>query len=150
MAIATDPAGAVFGIWQGRAHIGIRLANAPGGLTWSEHFSRDFENAKKFYAAVFGYAFDDMSSDGFTYATLNLGGRPVGGIGAYPPGAPAGAPPAWSAYFGTADTDSAVATALKAGGKVLREPADSPYGRVASVSDDQGAVFSLISVAGES
>ena len=32
------------------------------------------------------------------------------------------------------------------GGTVVREAADSPYGRMATVADDQGAVFSLISM----
>ena len=62
MAIAADITGAAFGIWQARAHTGVGLANAPGALTWNEHFSRDFEGAKAFYAAVFGYEYGDMSS----------------------------------------------------------------------------------------
>ena len=31
------------------------------------------------------------------------------------------------------------------GGQVVRPASDSPYGRMAIVADDQGAVFSLIS-----
>lgn len=149
MAVAVDPAGAVFGIWQGAKHIGAGVANEPGALTWTEHFSRDtgsFEKAKAFYAAVFGYAYDDHSAEGFTYATLKLDGREVGGIGVYPPGTPESTPAAWGTYFGTADTDAAVAAVVKAGGKVLHEPSDSPYGRMAIVADNQGAVFNLISV----
>ena len=145
MAVATDITGAVFGIWQGRAQTGFGLANAPGAVTWNEHFSRDFEGAKAFYAAVFGYEYGDMSSDSFTYATLLLPGHEVGGIGAYPAGTPDSVPSAWSTYFATADTDASVAAAVKAGGTVLREAADSPYGRAATVADDQGAAFSLIS-----
>jgi len=50
--------------------------------------SRDFEGAKAFYAAVFGYEYGDMSTDGFSYATLLINGQQVvGGIGAYPEGA---------------------------------------------------------------
>lgn len=149
MAVATDTAGAVFGIWQGRKQTGVGLANAPASLVWNEHFSRDaksFEEAKKFYAAVFGYTYGDMSSDGFTYATLNLSGRPAGGIGVYPAGTPETTPAAWGTYFGATDTDQAVAAVVKAGGKVLHEPTDSPYGRMAIVTDDQGAVFNLMSV----
>src|SRR5262249_39077422 len=72
MAVATDITGAVFGIWQGGRQTGVGLANAPGALTWNEHFSRDFEGAKAFYAAVFGYEYGDMSNDQFSYATLLL------------------------------------------------------------------------------
>jgi hypothetical protein len=146
MAVATDITGAVFGIWQGREQTGIGLANAPGALTWSEHFSRDFEGAKAFYAAVFGYEYGDMSTDQFTYATLLLKGHEVGGIGAYPGETPGSMPPAWNTYFGVADVDKSVQRATEAGGSVVRQPADSPYGRVAVVTDDQGAPFSLISV----
>ncbi|WP_300607680.1 VOC family protein [Trebonia sp.] len=146
MAIAVDTTGAAFGIWQARAHTGAQLANAPGTVTWNEQMSRDFEGAKAFYAAVFGYAYGDMSGDGFSYATLLLDGHEVGGIGGYPDDAPAGTPAAWTTYFGAADTDAAVAQAVKAGGRVIRPAADSPYGRTATVTDDQGAVFSLISM----
>ena len=146
MAIAMDTTGAAFGIWQARAHTGVQVANAPGALTWSEHMSRDFEGAKAFYAAVFGYEYGDMSADGFSYATLLLNGHEVGGIGAYPADVPASIPAAWSTYFGTADTDASVATATEHGGSVVRPATDSPYGRLATVSDDQGAIFSLISM----
>jgi uncharacterized protein len=146
MGIAIDITGAAFGIWQARSHIGIGLANAPGAVTWNEHFSRDFEGAKAFYAAVFGYEYGDMSSDGFTYATLLLGGHEVGGIGAYPADVPASHPATWSTYFGTVDTDSEVAAVTNNGGSVVRPATDSPYGRTAVVTDDQGAAFSLISV----
>jgi uncharacterized protein len=146
MAVATDTTGAVFGIWQARAHSGVQLANVPGTLTWSEHMSRDFEGAKAFYAAVFGYEYADMSSDGFSYATLLLGGHEVGGVGAYPADVPQGIPAAWSTYFGTAGTDESVATATKLGGSLVRPAADSPYGRMATVADNQGAVFSMVSM----
>jgi predicted enzyme related to lactoylglutathione lyase len=146
MAVAADITGAVFGVWQGRDQTGVGVANAPGALTWNEHFSRDFEGAKAFYAAVFGYEYGDMSSDQFTYATLLLHGHEVGGVGAYPAGTPESTPSAWNTYFGTVDTDKSVQRVAEAGGAVVRPATDSPYGRVAVVTDDQGAAFSLISV----
>jgi hypothetical protein len=146
MAIATDSTGAVFGIWQAGEHSGAQLVNVPGAFTWAEHMSLDFEAAKAFYAGVFGYEYGDMSTEGFSYATLLINGQQVvGGIGAYP--AEAGAHPAmWGAYFGAADTDKAVELLTSHGGKVLRPAADSPYGRMAIVADNQGAAFSLISI----
>jgi predicted enzyme related to lactoylglutathione lyase len=77
MAIAADPGGAVFGIWQSGQHIGARRANEPGSMVWNENMSRDFEGSKAFYRAVFGYEYGDMSSDEFKYATLDLDGRPA-------------------------------------------------------------------------
>ena len=80
----------------------------------------------------------------FRYATLKLDGKEVGGIGELGGGLPPGVRAYWSTYFLVEDTDDAVATVGKAGGSVTREPRDSPYGRMAVVSDDRGAVFSLM------
>ena len=35
MAVAADPSGAVFGVWQAREHIGAQLAKEPGTLNWA-------------------------------------------------------------------------------------------------------------------
>jgi predicted enzyme related to lactoylglutathione lyase len=146
LVVASDVTGATFGVWQGRDHTGAQIANVPGAFTWSEHMSRDFEGAKAFYAAVFGYEYGDMSSDGFSYATLLINGQQVvGGIGAFPGGPDAGHRAFWSVYFGASDTDQAVDTATANGGRLIRPAADSPYGRMAIVADPEGAVFSLIS-----
>jgi predicted enzyme related to lactoylglutathione lyase len=146
MAIATDPGGAAFGIWEARAHTGIRLANEPGSLIWSENLSRSFDANKAFYGAVFGYSFGDIGAPGMKYATLDLDGRPVGGIGEIGADQPASTPAHWGTYFAVADTDAAAAKAAELGGKLLAPAWDSPYGRMAMVSDDQGAVFALMSV----
>jgi predicted enzyme related to lactoylglutathione lyase len=107
--------------------------------------SNDFDGAKAFYQAVFGYEYGDMSSEGFSYATLLIGGQQVvGGIGAYP-AETAGHAAFWGVYFGTADTDKAIELLTSHGGSVVRPASDSPYGRMAIVADNQGAVFSLIS-----
>jgi uncharacterized protein len=144
MLVAVDVTGAAFGVWQARGHIGAQVADVPGAFTWSEHMSADFEGAKAFYAAVFGYEYGDISTDTFSYATLLINGQQVvGGIGGYPPGGADAA--AWAVYFGTADTDKSVELAVSHGGRVVRPAADSPYGRMAVVADGQGAVFSLIS-----
>jgi uncharacterized protein len=147
MAVAADPGGAVFGVWQARAHTGVQLVNEPGSLTWNENMSRDFDGNKAFYRAVFGYDYSDMSSDGFNYVTADLGGRPVGGIGELDPDLPPDVPPNWAAYFGVADVDAAVARAVDLGGSVVRPAWDTPYGRMAVLADDQGAVFAIVSSA---
>jgi uncharacterized protein len=146
MAVVADPGGAVFGIWQARAHIGVGLANEPGTLCWNENFSRDFDRNKAFYRAVFGYEFGDIGDVSFNYATLKVGGTDVGGIGELDTTFPADVPPHWSSYFAVEDTNAAAAKVSAYGGSVARAPWDTPYGRMAMVSDDQGAAFSLISV----
>jgi hypothetical protein len=146
MLFAADITGAPFGVWQARNHIGAQVVNVPGAFTWSEHMSRDFEGAKAFYAAVFGYEYGDMSSDGFSYATLLINGQQVvGGIGAFPGGSDNAHQAFWGVYFGTVDTDKSVELATSHGGQIVRPASDSPYGRMAIVADNQGAVFNLIS-----
>jgi len=149
MFVATDPGGAVFGVWQARAHTGVRRANEPGSLVWSENMSRDYEGNKAFYGAVFGYSFGDISADGFNYATLDFDGRPVGGIGEIGAEHPAEMPASWGTYFAVTDTDAAVQRAVDLGGSVVAPAWDSPYGRMAVVRDDQGAVFAVMSVSEE-
>lgn len=149
MAIAADPGGAVFGIWQAQSHTGFQVANEPGSVTWNENFSRDFEGNKAFYGAVFGYSFGDMSSEEMTYATLDLNGRPVGGIGGMGAQFPAEVPAHWNLYFAAADTDATVARAVELGGNVTVPASDTPFGRMAGLTDDQGAPFSVIQVSPE-
>lgn len=57
MAIAADPTGAVFGMWQSGSHTGANLVNEPDGLTWNEVLTRDYCVAQDFYAKVFGYRY---------------------------------------------------------------------------------------------
>jgi hypothetical protein len=145
MVMAADPGGAVFGLWQARQHTGVQLANEPGSLTWNENLSRDFDGNKAFYHAVFGYEYGDIGAAGFRYATLKAGGSEVGGIGELDSSLPAEVQAHWSVYFAVEDTDAAVATVSNLGGITMRPAWDSPYGRIAVVADDHGAVFSLIS-----
>ena len=144
MAVAMDPAGAVFGLWQGERTTGLGVANEPNALSWNEQMSADFDGSKAFYQAVFGYAYQDMSGDGFKYVLPTVDGHEVGGIGEYPEGTPAGTPAAWATYFAVTDTDAAMARVTELGGRVMEPPRDSPYGRIGVVADNQGAVFSLI------
>ncbi len=145
MAIAADPGGAVFGLWQAGSHTGAGIANEPGTLCWNENFSRDFGGNKAFYQAVFGYAYESVGG-GMRYDTFAVNGAVAGGIGEIGSDFPAGMPACWTVYFGTPDTDAAVSAVTAAGGSVAQPPWDTPYGRMAVVQDDQGAVFSLISV----
>ncbi len=147
MAVATDPGGAVFGIWQARAHTGMQLANEPGSVCWNENMSRSLDGNKDFYHAVFGYGYDDMSSGDFHYATFKTSGDPLGGIGDISGMAPAETPAHWMTYFAVDDADDTIEQAAKLGGRVIRPAWDSPYGRMAILADDQGAVFAIMGLA---
>jgi predicted enzyme related to lactoylglutathione lyase len=149
MFIAVDPGGAIFGVWQARAHTGLQVANEPGSVIWNENMSRSYEANKAFYRSVFGYHFNDLGGEGMNYSTLDVDGQTVGGIGEISSDQPAESPAAWSSYFAVADTDTAAGKVTELGGSVIAPAWDSPYGRMAVVADDQGAVFSLMSTDGE-
>lgn len=53
-------------------------------------------------------------------------------------------PPHVNVYFAVEDTDRAVEAIRRLHGRVTRGPADSPFGRWAAVTDDQGANFAII------
>ncbi len=146
MAVAVDPAGAVFGVWQARAFPGAQIVNEPGAMVWNEQMSHDFEASKAFYAAVFGYEYVDVSTDRFSYATFKVDGRDVGGIGGYHSGLLTDTPATWRVFFSVADTDATTARAQAKGGSVVWEPEDHPSGRLSTVTDDQGAHFSILAL----
>ena len=141
MAFVLDPSGAAVALWQANKHIGATLVNEPGTLTWNELITSD-QGVFSFYTAVAGLtaAIEDMG-DGQPYAVFRVGEAPVGG--SMLPQAP-GVPNHWHVYFGTDDADAAAATAAEQGGTVAVPPFDTPVGRIAVLSDPQGAVFSVI------
>jgi uncharacterized protein len=144
MAVAQDPTGGTFGIWQSKSHTGIRLANEAGALTWNELMTHDYERAKDFYATVFGYTYTAIGGDNFDYSTIELGGNTVGGLGGLPAEVPAEVPAHWRVYFAVDDADAAAQTATASGGSVVRPPEDMAYGRHADLADPQGGQLSII------
>jgi predicted enzyme related to lactoylglutathione lyase len=145
MLVAQDPEGAAFGIWEPQAHTGAQLVNENAAFTWNERMTRDLEGTKRFYGAVFGYAFEALpEAPADVYQLVKVGERVVAGIATMPDAVPAAAPPHWLTYFWLDDVDAGFERVRELGGQVLRDPVDSPYGCYAPVQDPQGAAFCLI------
>jgi predicted enzyme related to lactoylglutathione lyase len=143
MAIASDPTGAVFGVWQANPMPGIEVYNEPGGLVWEDARLADPDAGKAFYAAVFGFEYTPIEGAPQDYGTFAVGGgEPLGGMGGLM-GAPEGTPSHWIPYFGVADVKAAVAAAESGGGTVLMPVIDTPYGRMSTLADPFGAVFAV-------
>jgi len=142
MFIGADPSGAVFGVWQGRGHIGAGVANEPGGLCWEDLRSADPDAARAFYSTLFGYTYEGLEAAGPDYALFfsRPGEAPLGGMGGLTR-APAGTPSHWVVYFGVDDVPAAVQRAEEAGGTVLTPPFETAYGPMAALTDPAGAVF---------
>ncbi|AWW37142.1 VOC family protein [Streptomyces cadmiisoli] len=147
LAICSDPAGAVFGLWQAAAHRGTAVAGVPGTPTWHELLTFESEGVAKFYETVFGYEREPVVSADCDYLTLKLDGRPVAGIQGVGGAVPRDRGSHWLTYFEVDDPDSAVARLVDLGGHVLRPAHDSAYGRVATVTDPEGARFTLVRTA---
>jgi predicted enzyme related to lactoylglutathione lyase len=139
MAIALDPTGGAFGIWQSIGMTGFGIANEPGAVTWTDARLSDVDRGKQFLTDVFGYALEPVPDAPDGYATLHVDGEPVGGI----VGAPAGIPSHWLTYFSVADIDHAVAVAARAGATVLMPAEDTPFGRMGILTDPFGATFAV-------
>lgn len=144
IALAVDPSGAVFGIWQALRNPGADVPGGPGTLAWNELVARESSQVGKFYAAVFGLDAQVTDIPGRDYLTLHQQGRPVAGIHGVGLELPRDRGAHWLPYFAVANTDAACRRVGDLGGKVLQPAQDSPYGRVASVTDREGAVFALI------
>jgi predicted enzyme related to lactoylglutathione lyase len=144
MAIAQDPTGAFFGVWQAGEVIGATIVNEPGGIAWNECRTRDPQRAMEFYAAVFGFTYKAMEG-GDPYWTIDGAGPgdTVGGITQLDESTPEQVPAHWLTYFSVVDADATANTAAGAGGTVHVPPFDTPFGRMAVIGDPQGAMFSV-------
>ncbi|MGH3911907.1 MAG: VOC family protein [Pseudonocardiaceae bacterium] len=149
MCIALDPQGAAFGVWQAAGQHGAEVYVEPGSLIWTDARLPDPDAGRAFYTSVFGYRYEHLDMEGAPsdYTTIHFDaardGEPVGGIGGMM-GAPEGTPPHWLAYFLVSDADATVASATTAGGTILAEPFDTPFGRMAGITDPHGAVFFVV------
>jgi predicted enzyme related to lactoylglutathione lyase len=112
---------------------------------WNELVTTD-PSVTSFYERVFGLTTETMDMGTGKYTMFLADGQQVGGT--TPPQMP-GTPNHWHVYFAVADTDAAIAKAADLGGSVLVQPFDTPVGRMATVRDPQGAVFSLIQPAAQ-
>jgi predicted enzyme related to lactoylglutathione lyase len=144
MALASDPAGAVFGVWQALEKHGVDVIGEPGTLAWNELITREASTVGKFYAAVFNYEVEAVVSADFDYLTLHLNGDPVAGIHGVGRAVSRNSGAHWMTYFAVEDVDTTARQAAEMGGHVVRAPRDSAYGRLATVADPEGAVFTVI------
>lgn len=148
MAIALDPQGAGFAMWQPNQHIGSQLVNEPGTFCWNELWAADVAAAAQFYGSVFGWSAktsDPAQSGGMAYTEFQLDDRSIAGMMAKP-AEMAQVPPNWLVYFAVADCDATVAKAESSGGSVVAPAMDIPIGRFAVLQDPHGATFAVIAM----
>jgi predicted enzyme related to lactoylglutathione lyase len=146
MAVVRDPQGAVFALWEAKAHHGAGVLAEPGAMCWVELATTDPEAAKRFYGGLFGW---EAAEQQYPHGVYSLWLRhdpqaPAGGM--YRLSGPMeGVPPHWLVYFSVADCDGTVDRAKALGASVVIPPSDIPdVGRFAYLRDPQGAMFAVI------
>jgi uncharacterized protein len=144
LAVLQDPAGAVFSVWNDPDPKNIFVYGATGALCWNELISTNLDVAAKFYADLFGWKLERAPMEGVEYTLAKVGDGMVGGMMAQPKEM-AGAPSMWNVYFAVASCDAVAVKTKELGGKVLSPPMDIPtVGRFATLTDPQGAAFSIL------
>jgi uncharacterized protein len=114
-----------------------------GRFVWHALMTTDPDAASRFYSAVVGWTSRAWERDP-TYHVWMMGKRPTGGLVRLPDEARrAGAAPRWTPYVAVADVDGSVRQAQGMGARVEVAPRDIPPGRVATLADPWGAVFSV-------
>ncbi|MFJ4918347.1 VOC family protein [Streptomyces sp. NPDC088725] len=144
MAIASDPSGAVFGIWQAWAHTGTAIAGAHGTPVWNELVTPDTSTVARFYQAVFGYDLAAAADPGADFVALRLDDAPVASLRGAGNSLSGELGSHWMTSFEVDDTDAAARLVTELGGRVIRPPGDTEDGRTATVADPEGAVFTLV------
>ncbi len=108
-----------------------------GAPCWFELATPDRDRAKAFYAKLFGWSALDDQPD---YTVFKLHGESVAAACTVAPEEPA----RWTIFFSVEDADLAATSVERLGGKVLNAPFNvGDYGRMAIVTDPQGAEFVL-------
>ena len=141
MTIIQDPAGAMFGVWQPKAHIGAKLVNIPNTLVWNELQTTDIDGAKAFYTAVFDWTYR-VNEQG--YVACKTDDRIQAGMmqideswGEVPPN--------WSNYFLVDEIEAKVEKVKELGGNVLVPPTPAgEMGKFSVIQDPQGGHFNII------
>lgn len=154
-AIALDPSGAAFGMWQSTGIDGyVFREGAPGTPVWFELITTDYQKSVDFYSAVLDFDVVEMAgeapasaADSATWRYGTNGSQDEASCGiCQAPWMSAGDQPYWRVYFAVASSAEAQAKVVELGGEVLDGPEDSPYGKILTVREPAGATFQLAAV----
>jgi uncharacterized protein len=124
----------------------MSFSNEPllGKAVWHDLITEDLDAARRFYGGLFGWSLEsataaggrdyvlarngDIYVAGFVEAAARNDGRKVS---------------RWLPYISVSNVDSAVERALTAGGATIVSPRNVGFGRVAAITDEEGAVVGL-------
>jgi uncharacterized protein len=144
--VLIDPTGAPLGAWEPGTFPGFTVLGEHGSPSWFELLTRDYTAALDFYRTVFHWDLETVGdSDQFRYSVLknpDAEGE-LAGIMDAAAFLAEGTSADWSVYWEVDDPAATITTITKLGGSVVAAPEDTPYGRLATVTDPAGAQFKL-------
>jgi predicted enzyme related to lactoylglutathione lyase len=142
-AVIADPQGAAIAIFKPMAAMTVHDSAKEGEFCWRELMTSESAAAFTFYAEIFGWkSFEEMDMGPMgIYRTFGVGETRLGGMMTIPKGMTM--PPSWLYYTSTPDLEAAMKRATDKGAKVMNGPMDVPGGRIAQLTDPQGAWFAL-------
>ncbi len=117
-----------------------------GMFVWRELITTDLEASRRFYGELLGWKIAKAATvPGMDYWEASAGDRTVAGMFQMNnPEMPAN----WGSYLSVPDVDAAAKAATASGGAVLNGPMEIPnVGRMATLRDPQGAIFSVFTSA---
>ena len=117
------------------------LTYHPGKFVWHDLVTSDVATTKSFYGQLFNWTFEQRGR----YTIVSLNDKQIGGILDIQPKTQERHAARWISSLSVSDVDQAASVVSANGGKVHRGPENiGDRGRVALVSDPQGAQLSLI------
>jgi predicted enzyme related to lactoylglutathione lyase len=123
------------------------VATSVGRFVWHEQVSADPKQAQEFYTRLFGWGTEVFKPGEVDYTMISSGGESHGGFGKAMEGAP---PPHWLGHVLVEKLEETLEKVKRAGGKLAAGPFEmSEVGRIAIVSDPQGAFVSLYQPEGD-
>jgi len=120
----------------------------PGAFVWFDLLTEDIDAARRFYGKLFDWRFE-TSKEAADYLVIIHGDKPIGGMAGLENQNPEAPETLWLATLSVTDVDKAAAQVRASGGKVLDGPVDvAGRGRMAVISDPDGAVLALLRAQG--
>jgi predicted enzyme related to lactoylglutathione lyase len=145
MGMVADPGGTATGLWQVGTFGGIGVLAEPGAPAWFEIHTMAYDAVLPFYRDVFGWDIHTVSdAPEFRYSTLGQDEGGLAGVMDDAVHAPEGSPSYWAVYIAVDDADATAAKAVELGGAVEMAPENTPYGRLAVLTDPTGSRISIM------
>ena len=125
----------------------VELSSTPllGKFVWRDLVTENPDAVKPFYAALFGWQFEEARALGAPYTLIKSGGQYIAGISRTQRPRPDQPVSQWLSFLSVADVDRAAEQTRAAGGSVVAGPLELPnIGRGAVVLDPDGAPLGLL------